>query len=82
MVEHIASWFGGALIISNISYIIYLNIVHVISRWKCRKKQYLKPLNICHESDCKFSEYCQHYEQTYTAEEIESLKKLIDKMQN
>lgn len=82
MVEQIVSWCGSVLIVSNISYVIYLNIVRIISRWKCRKKQYSMPFKPCHESECKFSEYCQHYEHVYTAEEIESIKNLIEKMKS
>lgn len=82
MVEQIVGWCGSILIMANISYVIYLNIVHISSWLKCRKKQYFVPFNPCHESDCKFSEYCQHYEHVCTAEEIESIKKLIEKMKS
>lgn len=82
MVEQIASWVVSLIIMAEISYIVYLNIIQVVSRRKCRKKRYCKPFKPCHESDCKFAGYCEKYEHVCTDEEIESLKKLIDKMQN
>lgn len=79
MVGRVLSWFFSVLIIMNIPYMIYFNIVHILSRWKCRKKRYSKPFRACHESDCMFAGYCRHYEHVCTAEEIECLKRLIDK---
>lgn len=80
MIERVVNWFVSILIVLNIPYMIYFNVVHIFSKWKCRKKQYFKPFNACHESDCKFAGYCRHYEHVCTAEEIDMLKKLIHEM--
>lgn len=77
MVGRVLSWFFSILIMLNIPYIIYFNIAHAISKWKCRKKQYSRIFNPCHESDCKFAQYCEKYEHVFIDEEIDSLKKLI-----
>ena len=82
MVEQAISWCVSILMIVEVSYMAYLNIVQAVSKWKCRKKRYCKPFKPCHESDCKFAGYCEKYEHVCTDEEIESLKKLINKMQN
>lgn len=80
MVEQVISWCVSILIVLEISYMIYFNVVQIAAKSKCRKMQYFKPFKTCHKSDCKFSEYCENYEHVYTAEEIESIKKLIEKM--
>lgn len=82
MVEQIVGWSVGILMVLNILYITYYNIVCISSKLKCRKKKYLKPINTCHENDCKFAKYCEQYEHVYTAEEIESIKKLIYEKKN
>lgn len=80
MVEQIVGWCGSVLIVSNISYVIYLNIVRIISWLKCRKKQYFIPFRPCHESGCKYADYCEKYEHVCTEEEIASIEKLIAEM--
>ena len=78
MVYRVISWCVSILIMVDISCMIYFNAVQIFAKRKCRKKQYSKPFNACHESDCKFAEYCQHYEYVCTEEEMASLKKLVE----
>lgn len=80
MVERVISWVVSILIVLYIPYMIYFNIVHFVCKWKCRKKKYLKPIRSCHESNCKFADFCEDYEHIYTAEEIAELHKMIDEM--
>ena len=80
MVERAISWCVSILMVMEVSYIIYLNIVQSVSKWKCRKKRYSKPLNACHESSCKWANYCENYEHVYTEEERASLEKLIQQL--
>lgn len=65
-----------------ISYMIYFNIVHFYSRWKCRKKKYMKPVKTCHEDDCLFARCCGEYEYLLSEEEAEKLERLIDELKN
>lgn len=80
MVEQAISWCVSILIVLEISYMIYFNVVQIAAKSKCRKKQYFKPFKPCHESGCKFADYCEKYEHVYTDEEIASIEKLIAEM--
>ena len=80
MLEQAVSWGVGIIMMVDVSYIIYLNIVQIFAKIKCRKKRYCKPLNTCHESGCRYAEYCEHYEYAYTKEDMASLRKLIEEV--
>lgn len=58
-------------------YIIYFQFFRISSRWKCRKKKYLKPINTCHEDGCKFASCCCDYEYLLSDEEAAELEELI-----
>ena len=53
-------------------------IAYFVCRLKCHKMHYNKYFNPCHNSDCRFSEYCEDYRHIYTAEERQRIQKLID----
>lgn len=74
MIEQAINWLVSTLMILCILYLVYYNAVQISAKWKCRKKRYMKPLNTCHESDCKFAQYCEHYERLYTSSEIDNLR--------
>lgn len=61
-------------------YTIYFNIIHISSKWKCRKKHYDEYCNPCHEYDCRYSKLCTKYQHIYTAEERERIEKLIENL--
>lgn len=80
VIEKIISWIVGIFLIVSIPYTIYFNIVHFYSKFKCRKKHYNDFLNRCHESNCRWAEFCECYHHIYSDEEIAKLKQLIDEM--
>lgn len=80
MVEQVLSWIVSIIIMVDISYIIYFITVQAVAKIKCHKKRYCKPLNACHESGCRYAEYCEHYEYVYTKEEMASIKKLAEEV--
>lgn len=82
MLEAVVSWVVDIFLIICIPITIIFNIVHLSFKWKCRKKHYDEYLNPCHESNCKWSRFCENYEYTYTANEIASLYKMIEDYQN
>lgn len=69
----IVNWITCAIVLLSVPF----QIVRISSRWKCRKKKYLKPINTCHEDDCPFAKCCGEYEYLLTEEEAERLEKLI-----
>lgn len=80
--EKVISWIVSIVIILYIPYTIYFNIIQISSKWKCRKKNYLKPFHSCHENNCKFAKYCEDYEYIYTADETKELNKMIEELKN
>lgn len=78
MIEQIVGWVVGILFLAFLPYTIYFNILHFRSKWKCRKKHYNEFFNRCHESECKFSRYCDYYEHILTEEEIAELYRMIE----
>ncbi len=78
MMEQIVGWVVGILFIASLPYTIYFNIIQISSKWKCRKKHYNEFFNRCHESECKFSDYCQCYRHVLTEEEAAELYKKLE----
>lgn len=62
MIEQIVSWLVSIYIVFYIPYMIYLNVIQISSKWRCRKKKYSKLFNPCHERGCRFRSYCDEYE--------------------
>lgn len=77
MIADIIKWtiYGVAAL-----YTIYFQFVRISSKWRCRKKHYLKPANTCHEDGCKFAKCCGEYEYLLSEEEAEMLEKLISEL--
>lgn len=73
MIEQIVRWWTCAVVLLSIPF----QAVRIYSKWQCRKKHYLKPVNTCHEDDCKFAKCCGEYEYLLTDEEANKLEKLI-----
>ena len=78
MIERIVGWVVGIFFIVSLPYTIYFNIIQISSKWKCRKKHYNQFFNRCHESECKFSRYCEYYKEVLTEEEAAELYKKIE----
>lgn len=77
IIEKIISFIGSILIVTLIPHMIYFNIVHFVSKWKCRKKKYKELINPCYEKECKWAQYCDKYQHIYTAEELQKLRDMI-----
>lgn len=82
MLEAVIKWIVEILFIICALISTIINIAHLSFKWKCRKKHYNEYLNPCHESDCKWSKFCENYEYTFSAKEISGLYKMIEDYQN
>lgn len=81
MLENVIGWMVDIVFIIMTPIAIIFNIVQFSFKWKCRKKHYNEYLNPCHESNCKWAKFCENYEYTYSAKEIESLYEMIEEYQ-
>lgn len=76
MIEQIMNVWTCAIVLLSIPF----QAVRIYFKWKCRKKHYLKPVNTCHENECKFAKCCPEYEYLLSDEEAERLEELIEKL--
>ena len=78
MMETVLSWAGAVVVVVVVLFMVYFNAVRLSARWMCRKEGYNKSFKPCHNSECKYSQYCEDYVHQYSAEEIAALERMID----
>ena len=62
-------WLTCAIVLISVPF----QAVRIYSKWKCRKKHYLKPINICHEDDIKDLDRTLQCKKTEIEEEIDEM---------
>lgn len=77
MIADIVKWTIYGIVVL---YMIYFQAIHISSKWKCRGKKYLKPINTCHEDGCRFAACCGEYEYLLTDDEAARLEALISEL--